>query len=62
MHLLASWRLGAALVFQTRERFPRYIESVPTMRGLGDRVPTLTAPFRLPEKTTVFEARASSPR
>jgi hypothetical protein len=28
------------------------------MKGLGQRLPDLTEPFRLPEKTTVFQASA----
>jgi len=50
----------AELVFDNRERLVRYVDAVPPMKGLGRRVPALSQPFRLPEKTTVFEARAPS--
>ncbi len=50
----------AALVFPTRDRLVPYVESLPPMKGLGERVPLFTEPFRLPEKTTVFVA--TSPR
>jgi len=46
----------AELVFPNRERLVRYVDAVPRMKGLGRRVPALKAPFRLPEKTTVFAA------
>jgi len=46
----------AELVFPNRERLARYVDSVPRMRGLGKRVPRFHEPFRLPEKTTVFQA------
>lgn len=46
----------AALVFHTRDRLARYVESLPPMHGLGAKVPELAEPFRLPTKTTVFIA------
>jgi ubiquinone/menaquinone biosynthesis C-methylase UbiE len=50
----------AELVFPNRERLARYVDAVPRMKGLGLRVPALSEPFRLPEKTTVFQASAPS--
>jgi SAM-dependent methyltransferase len=46
-----------ALVFPSRERLVRYVEALPAARDAAGRVPELTAPFRLPVKMTVFEAR-----
>jgi|SRR5215204_176260 len=48
----------AELVFRDRERLARYVDAIPRMKGLGQRVPHLTEPFCLPEKTTVFQARS----
>ena len=52
--------MGLPLVFPDRARLARYVDAVPRMKGLGERVPDLTEPFLLPEKSTVF--RASAPR
>jgi SAM-dependent methyltransferase len=46
----------AALVFPTRDRLVPFVESLPPMKGLGEKIPEFTEPFRLPEKTTVFVA------
>jgi SAM-dependent methyltransferase len=50
----------AVLVFPTRERLARYIEAVPRMKGAASLLPELAEPFRLPDRTTVFQA--SGPR
>ena len=47
----------ATLVFPTRERLVRYVRALVLARGAADYVPKLTEPFRLPEKSTVFQAR-----
>jgi SAM-dependent methyltransferase len=48
------------LVFSTRDRLVRYVQALPLARDAAGRVPELSAPFRLPVKTTVFQA--SGPR
>jgi ubiquinone/menaquinone biosynthesis C-methylase UbiE len=48
----------AVLVFPTRERLARYVEALPRMKGTGSLLPDLTEPFRLPDRTTVFQASA----
>lgn len=46
----------SALVFPTRERLVRYMQALPRARDAAGRVPELIEPFRLPVKTTVFQA------
>lgn len=48
------------LVFPTHERLVRYMRALPQARDAAEQVPELTEPFRLPVKTTVFQA--STPR
>ena len=50
----------AVLVFPTRERLVRYVRALVLGRDAAERVPELTEPFRLPDKSTVFQA--SKPR
>jgi SAM-dependent methyltransferase len=49
---------NGVLVFPTRERLVRYVGALVDARDAVDRVPALTEPFRLPCKTTVFQASA----
>lgn len=46
----------AVLVFPTRERLVRYLRALVDARDAADRVPGLTEPFRLPVKSTAFQA------
>jgi SAM-dependent methyltransferase len=48
----------AVLVFPTRERLARYVEAVPGMKGIAPLLPDIAEPFRLPDRTTVFQASA----
>lgn len=48
----------AVLVFPTRERLARYVEAVPRMKGTASLLPDIAEPFRLPDRTTVFQASA----
>lgn len=48
----------AVLVFPTRERLVRYVQALVLARDAADRVPELNEPFRLPDKATLFHARA----
>ena len=48
----------AVLVFPTRERLARYVEAIPRMKCTASRLPDIAEPFRLPDKTTVFQASA----
>ena len=48
----------AVLVFPTRERLARYVDAVPRMKGSASLLPELAEPFRLPDKTTVFDVSA----
>jgi len=50
----------AVLVFPTRARLVRYVEALPLAKDAASLVPELTEPFRLPQKSTVFQA--STPR
>ncbi len=48
----------AVLVFRTRERLVRYVRALVAAKDAADSVPELDEPFRLPDKGTVFHARA----
>jgi SAM-dependent methyltransferase len=50
----------AVLVFPTRERLVCYVQALPLARDAADRVPELSEPFCLPDKSTVF--KATTPR
>ena len=50
----------AVLVFPTRQRLVRYVRALVDAKDAADRVPELTEPFRLPDRSTVFQA--SGPR
>jgi SAM-dependent methyltransferase len=55
-HRVEQLDCDAILVFPTRERLVRYVRALVLARDAADRVPELTEPFRLPDKSTVFQA------